>query len=135
MKKHPNWYLVIAIAVLVVPTAVYLAFLIPKLTEEYNVLMASGGVIGGAGYYGAQRIPEKIKYGSLFKTAANAFTTLTVITLINKFIMQIIGLIAVFIVSFIIFNILKGVWKDARRRKENGELAAEISRNLAETLK
>ena len=61
MKKHPNWYLVIAIAVLVVPTAVYLAFLIPKLTEEYNVLMASGGVIGGAGYYGAQKIPEKIK--------------------------------------------------------------------------
>ena len=135
MKKHPIIYLLIGIGILIVPTLIYLIFLVPKLTEEYNVLMASGGVIGSAGLYGAQKIPEEFKYGKLFKLAANSFTVMIVITLVNKFIMKIIGLIAVFIVSFIIFMVLKGAWKNGRRRNENNELAKEISRNIAETIK
>lgn len=135
MKKHPIWFLIIGIFILVVPTVIYLCFLIPKLSEEYNILMASGGVIGGAGFYGAQKIPEKVKYGSLFKLAANSFTTLTVLTLVNQFIMQLIGLVATFIISFIIFIILKGAWKDGRRKKENAELATEIARSVNEITK
>lgn len=135
MKKHPIIYLFIGIGILIVPTLIYLIFLVPKLTEEYNVLMASGGVIGSAGLYGAQKIPEELKYGKLFKLAANSFTIMIVITLVNKFIMEIIGLIAVFIVSFIIFMVLKGAWKNGRRRNENNELAKEISRNIAQTIK
>lgn len=135
MKKHPIIYLFIGIGILIIPTLIYLIFLVPKLTEEYNVLMASGGVIGSAGLYGAQKIPEGLKYGKLFKLAANSFTIMIVITLVNKFIMEIIGLIAVFVISFIIFMVLKGAWKNGRRRNENNELAKEISRNIAETIK
>ena len=62
MNKHPIWYLIIGIFILVAPTVIYLGFLIPQLTEAYNVLMASGGVIGGAGFYAASKIPEKLKY-------------------------------------------------------------------------
>lgn len=135
MKKHPVWFLIIGIFVLIAPTAIYLVFLIPQMSEEYNVLMASGGIIGGAGFYGAHRIPEKVKYSSLFRLAANSFTTMTIITLINQFIMKLIGLAAVFIVCFIIFIILKGAWKNGRRKKENTELAREIARNIAEITK
>lgn len=135
MKKHPIWFLIIGIFILIVPTVIYLCFLIPKLTEEYNILMASGGVIGGAGLYGTTKIPEKVKYGSLFKLAANSFTILTVLTLVQEFIMELIGLVAVFVVSFIIFQILKEAWKNGRRKKENAELAEEIARSITETTK
>lgn len=135
MNKHPIWYLVIGIFILVVPTVVYLGFLIPQLTEAYNVLMASGGVIGGSGFYAAQRIPKKLKYSGLFKLAANSFTIFIVLTLVNQFIMKIIGLVAVFVVSFIIFQILKGAWQNGRRKKENAELAEEITRSVTETSK
>ena len=60
MKNHPVFYLIIGVFVLIVPTTIYLCFLVPKLSEAYNVLMASAGVIGGAGMYGASKIPEKI---------------------------------------------------------------------------
>ena len=133
MKKKPIWFLVIGIIVLIVPTSIYLGFLIPQLKEEYIVLMSSGGVIAGGGMYGAQIIPEKVKYSSLYKTSARSFTLLTVITLVQEFIMEIIGLVAVFIISFIIFSILKETWKNARRRKENTEFAEEIARNIAKT--
>ena len=132
MKKHPIWYLVIAIIVLIVPTTIYLCFLVPKLSEEYNILMASGGVIGGAGFYGASKIPDKVKFSGMFKTAANCFTILTVTTLVEEFVVELIGLVAVFVVSFITFKILKEVWKNARRRKENRELAKEIARSSNE---
>lgn len=132
MKKHPIWYLIIAIAILVIPTTIYLCFLVPKLSEEYNVLMSSGGVIGGAGLYGASKIPDKIKYGGLFKTAANSFTILTVTVLVEEFIIELVGLIAVFVVCFITFKILVEVWKNARKRKENRELAREIARSVNE---
>lgn len=133
MKKHPIWYLIIAISILIIPTLIYLCFLVPRLSEEYNVLMTSGGVVGGAGLYGASKIPEKVKYSGLFKTAANSFTMLTVTVLVEEFIIEVVGLIAVFVVCFITFKILVEVWKNARRRKENGELAKEIARNLNET--
>lgn len=135
MKKHPVWILIIGIFILVAPTALYLGFLIPQLSEEYNILMASGGVIGGFGMYGATKIPEKVKYSGLFKLAANSFTVLTVITLIQNFIIEIIGCIAVFIVCFIVFKILLEVWRDAKRRKENSKLAEEIARNITESSK
>lgn len=135
MKKHPVWFLVIGIAILVIPSAIYLVFLVPQLKEEYNVLMASGGIIGGAGFYASAYIPEKTKYGSLFKTASRSFTALAVITLVREFIMELIGLVAIFIVSFVVFKILVGVWKDARRKLQNKELADEIARSIDETSK
>lgn len=133
MKKKPIWFLVVGIIILIVPTLIYLCFLLPQLKEEYIVLMSSGGVIAGGGMYGAQIIPEKIKYSGLYKTSARSFTLLTVITLVQEFIMEIIGLVAVFILSFIIFSILKEAWKNARRRKENTEFAEEIARNIVKT--
>lgn len=135
MKKHPIWYLIIAISILIIPTTIYLCILVPQLSEEYNVLMASGGVVGGAGLYGASKISDKVKHGSLFKTAANSFTMLTVTVLVEEFIIELVGIVAVFVVCFVIFKILVEVWRNATRRKENGELAREIARNLNETSK
>lgn len=135
MNKHPIWYLIIGIFILVAPTVIYLGFLIPQLTEAYNTLMASGGVIGGAGFYAASKIPKKLKYSSLFKLSANSFTVFIILTLVNQFIMKIIGLAAVFVVSFVIFQILKGAWKNGKRKKENAELAEQITRSVAESSK
>ena len=135
MNKHPIWYLIIGIFILVAPTVIYLGFLIPQLTEAYNTLMASGGVIGGAGFYVASKIPKKLKYSGLFKLSANSFTVFIILTLVNQFIMKIIGLAAVFVVSFIIFQILKGAWKNGKRKKENAELAEQITRSVAESSK
>ena len=135
MKKHPVWYLIVAITILIVPTTIYLCILVPKLSEEYNILMSSGGVIGGAGLYGASKIPDKIKYGGLFKTAANSFTILTITVLVEEFIVSLVGLVAVFVVCFIVFKILVEGWKGARRRKENSQLASEIARSLNEAFK
>ena len=135
MRKHPIWYLVIGISVLIIPTLIYLFFLIPQLSEEYNTLMASGGVIGGAGLYGASKIPDKVKYGGLFKTAANSFTILTTILLVEEFIVELVGLVAVFVVCFITFKILVEVWKNARRQNENKQLATEIARSFNENSK
>lgn len=135
MKKHPIWYLIIGISILIIPTLIYLIFLIPKMSVEYNILMASGGIIGGAGFYGSSIIPTGIKNKSLYKLAANSFTIMCVITLVNKFIMQLIGLVSTFILSFIIYKIFKEIWKNARRKKEHRELADEIARNVAEITK
>lgn len=135
MKKKPIWFLIIGIAVLIIPTAVYLTFLVPQLKEEYIVLMSSGGVITGGGMYGASLIPKKVKYSGLYKLSARSFTLLTVTTLVQEFIVELIGLVAVFIVSFVIFCMLKEAWKNGRRRKENSELAREIARNIAEASK
>ena len=135
MKKHPILYLIIGIIILIVPTAIYLCFLIPAMSETYNVLMASGGVIGGAGFYGASRIPKEIKYSGLFKLAANSFTILTIITLVQEFALQLIGLVAVFIISFIAFIILKGAWKNGRQRLKDEHLATEVARNIVKTIK
>lgn len=135
MKKHPIWYLIIGIVILIVPTAIYLVFLIPSLSAEYNVLMASGGVIGGAGFYGTSRIPSEVKYSGLFKLASTSFTIFTIITLVQEFIMELIGLAVTFVVSFIIFKILKGAWKNGRERLKNERLAEEVARNVIETTK
>ena len=135
MRKHPIWYLIIGITILIVPTFTYLCFLVPKLSEEYNILMASGGIIGGAGMYGVNQIPDKLKYSSMFKLAGNAFTILTIAILIEKFLTQIIFLIALFIVCFIIFTIFKEKWRDGKQRKQNDELAKEIARNITENTK
>ena len=135
MKKHPIWYLIIGIFILIVPTVIYLCILVPQLSEEYNTLMASGGIIGGAGFYGTFKIPEKVKYSGLLKTASTTFTILIITLLVEKFIVKLIGLVVVFVVCFIIYKILKEVWKNARRRKEKSEFANEIARNIVETSK
>lgn len=135
MKKHPIWYLIIGIFILVVPTVIYLCILVPQLSEEYNTLMASGGIIGGAGFYGTFKIPEKVKYSGLFKTASTTFTILIVTLLVEKFIIKLIGLVAVFVVCFITYKILKEVWKNARRRKEKSEFANEVARSIVENSK
>lgn len=135
MKKHPIWFLIIGIFILIVPTSVYFGFLASKMQEEYIVLMSSGGVITCGGMYGASVIPEKVKFSGLYKLSVRSFTLLTAITLVEKFIFQILGLIATFIVCFIIFSILKECWKNGRRRKENTQLAEEISRNITKTSK
>lgn len=135
MNKNPIIVLIIAFIILTVPITIYLCFLIPQLSEEYNILMASGGIVGGAGYYGASKIPANMKNAGIFKLASNAFTTMIIIVLVEKFIIQIIGAVAVFLVSLIIYKILKGVYKNAKRRKENAELSAEITRNIVKNIK
>lgn len=132
MKNHPIFYLIIGVFILIVPTTIYLCFLVPKLSEAYNVLMASAGVVGGAGMYGASKIPEKIKFGSIFKLAANSFSIFVVITLVQQFIWEIMGLVAVFIISFIIFKIMVEVWRSARTRKQARETATEVARVITQ---
>lgn len=134
-KMRPIGFLIIGIALLVIPAGIYLGFLIPKLTDEYIVLLSSGGVIGGGGLFGASMIPEKTKWGTLYKTASKSFTLLVVITLVQKFIKQLIGLAAVLVVSYILFIIFKELWKNARRRKEDLELAEEVARATSESIK
>lgn len=134
MKKiKPVWYLVIGIAFLLIPTAIYLGFLIPKMEEEYIILMSSGGCIGGAGMFGTSMIPDKTKYGALYKTASKSFTALVVIALVQKFVGQLIGLLAVFTASYIIFRIFKELWKNGKRAQENRELAEEVARSVDKT--
>lgn len=134
-KMRPIVYLIIGIIILIVPTTIYLCFLIPKLQTEYTILMASGGIIGGSGMFGSSMIPDKTRYGAIFKTASKSFTLLVVVTLVREFIKPLIGLAAVLIVSYIIFLIFKELWKNARRVKENGNLAEEIARGITETIK
>lgn len=135
MKKKYIWYLVFAIFCLVVPTAVYLCFLIPNMKEEYIMLMSSGGVIGGAGFYAANAIPEKVKFSSLFKTSARSFTVLTITVLVEKFINQLIGLAVTIILSYIAYRILMEVYRDRKRKQQNTELAQEIARSIDATTK
>lgn len=137
MKKsiHPVWFLVIGIAVLIIPSAIYLGFLIPAMKDEYIVLMASGGAIGGAGMFGTQMIPDKVKYGALFKTASKSFTLLVMITLVQEFMGQLIGLVATFIVSYIIFKIMRGLYKDGKQARQNVRLAKEVARGTLEAAK
>lgn len=130
MKKHPWIVLVLAILVLTVPTILYLIWLVPQLSAEYTSLLASAGIIGGAGTYGANAIPDEVKYGTLFKTASKAYTMLIVLTIVEKFLNKLILLGAILILSYIIFKILIDIWHTLRRRKENGQLATEIARNL-----
>lgn len=135
MSKHPIWYMVIGITVMVVPAIVYLMFLIPQLSEEYTALMSSAGIIGGGGLYAIDKFPDKFKYSGLFKTSSRAFDALVVITLVQDFIGLIIGFLATVLASFIIFKILMGVYKDARRKQSNSQLAEEIARNIDKTIK
>lgn len=136
-KKHirPIWFLIIGIFFLIVPTAIYLGFLIPAMADEYIVLMTSGGAIGSAGLFGANMIPETAKFGTLYKTASKAMTTLVVITLVQDFIGQLLGLMAVFVVSYILFLIFKGLWHDGRQAKLSVQLAKEVSRGTIEATK
>lgn len=116
MKKKYIWYLIIGIIILIVPCSVYLGFLIPKMSEEYITLMSSGGIIASGGMYGASVIPDKVKFSGLYKLSARSFTLLVVITLVQEFIIQILGFVATFIVCFIIFSILKELYKEGRRK-------------------
>ena len=131
-KMNPVWWLVIGICLLIIPSAIYLAFLIPRLKDEYIILMSSGGVIGGAGMFGTSMIPEKTRWGTLFRTASKSFTLLVVVTLVQEFIKQLIGLACVMVASYILFLIFKELWKSGRRAKENIELAEEIARSTAQ---
>lgn len=135
MKKKYIWFLVSAIFVLVVPAVVYLIFLIPKLEDEYIMLMSSGGVIGGAGMYAANAIPDKVRFSSLFKTSARSFTILTVTILVEKFINELIGLAVTIILSYIAYKILMEVYHDRKRSQQSTELAQEIARNIDATTK
>lgn len=135
MTKRPWLYLVFGILFLIVPTAVYLGFLIPKMTEEYNILMASGGIISTLGIYGSNQIPDNIKFSSVYKLAGKSFSLMTASILVEKFYKHIIGLVAIVIVSYIIFLIFKELYKNAKRRKENGELAEEISKKITNSIK
>ena len=135
MSKKYIWSIIVGLIVLIVPTTIYLIFLVPQLTERYNVLMSSAGVLGSFGYISASKLPEKFKYSKLLKTSVNSFTTLVVMTLVQEFAKKIIFLALVLIVSFIIFEILKGVYNDGKRKYENRELANEISRSINENAK
>lgn len=137
MKKgiNPVWYLVIGIAILIIPATIYLCFLIPAMKDEYIILMSSGGAIGGAGLFGTGLIPETAKYGTLYKTASKSITLLIVITLVQNFIPQIIGLIAVIIASYLVFMIMRGLYRDGKRARENRALAEEVACSVAKASK
>ena len=135
MKKHPIWFLIIGIFILIVPTFIYLCFLIPMLSEEYNVLMASGGIIGIGGIAGTELISNNIKFSNLYKLSIKSLSIFSVLTIVQEFIGLVLGAAFTFVVSYIIFKILMEVYKNARRRKENEFIAREISRNIAEISK
>ena len=88
------------ISFLIIPTTIYLVFLVPKLSEEYNILMTSGGVLGAFGYYGSTRIPDKLKYSGIVKMASKSYTTVVVGLLIQEFLPQIIGVFSRIIAGF-----------------------------------
>ena len=132
---HPIWYLIIGIALLVIPTAIYLGFLIPQMREEYIVLMSSGGIVGGAGIVGSSYIPETAKYGTLYKTASKSFSLLVCITLVQDFIGQILGLLCTFAVSYIVFLVMRGIYIDAKQKRSNAELSKQITRGITEAAK
>lgn len=132
---NPIWFLVIGICILIIPTAIYLGFLIPKMSEEYIILMSSAGVVGGSGMFGTEMIPEKVKFGALFKTASKAFTALVCLTLVQDFLPAILGLLAVFAVSFIIFKIMRSLYKDGKQKRANADLAKEVARGITEGTK
>lgn len=134
-KMKPIWWLIIGIILLIVPTAVYLGFLIPCMKEEYTILMASGGAIGSAGIGVSEFIPETAKYGTLYKTATKSFSMLVLITLVQDFIGQLIGLAAVVIVSYIVFKIFKELWKDGRAKQQSEYIAEKVTRSIVETTK
>lgn len=131
MRKKPILFLVLGLFLLIVPTIIYLCFLVPQLSEEYNILMASGGVIGGSGLYGTSKISDKIKYSGWYKTSCSTFTILTVITLVEKFIMKLIFLVVCILLSLIAYKICKELYKKYRRIKENEQLAKTITQNIA----
>lgn len=136
MKKiNPIWYLVIGIAVLIIPTGIYLGFLIPAMKDEYIILMASGGAVGGAGMAGASAIPDKTRTGVLFKTASKSFTLLVVVTLVQEFMYQLIGLAAVMIISYLIFMIMRGLYKDGKQYRQAVRVAEEVARAPAKATK
>lgn len=131
----PIWFLVIGIAILIIPTAIYLGFLIPQMRDEYIVLMSSGGVIGSAGLVGSAYIPETAKYGALYKTAARSFSLLVGITLVQDFIGELLGLLCTFAVSYIVFLIMRGIYKNAKQKRLNAELSGQITRSITESIK
>lgn len=136
MKKErkpfkPIWFLVIGICILVIPTAIYMGFLIPSMSEEYAIMMGSGAGIGGTGMFATGLIPDTAKYGTLYKTASKSLTLLVVITLVQNFIGRLIGLAAVFAVSYIIFLVMRGLWKDGRQKQQNADLADKVARSVA----
>lgn len=135
MKKHPLSYLILGVFILVIPTLIYALILIPQLKEEYTNLTASGGIIGAGGFYLTGKIPEDWKFGKLCKMASNSFTILIIGVLIQEFYIKILGLIITFIVSYIIYRIFKEIYKNAKRRKENKQLANEIKRSVNEDIK
>lgn len=134
-KEHPILYLILGLILFIVPIAIYLGFLIPAMKDEYIALMASGGALGGAGMLGSTFISDKTRTGSIFKTASKSFTLLVVVTLVQEFLNQLLGLAAVGIVGMILFLILKGKYKDAKRRKEDTELATKVAGSVAQAIK
>lgn len=132
MNKRHYWYVVFGISILIIPTVVYLCFLIPSLSDRYNTLMSSGGIIGGAGFYGSSKIPDGKKSSGLFKLATNSFTTMIIVIIVEEFIKKIIGLAATFIVSLILFKIFMELYKNGKRKREEAMLAEQITRNIIE---
>lgn len=131
MKKHPMWYMVIGIAILVIPSVCYLFWLVPQLSEEYNVLMASGGIIGTSGLYLSDKIPESWNHSKILKFVSKSFTMLTFMTLVEKFWTKIVVLLIIVVFSVSAYVIFKEVYKNAKRRIENAELAAEVARSVS----
>lgn len=130
MKKHPIWYMVIGIAILVIPSVCYLFWLVPQLSEEYNVLMASGGIIGTSGLYLSDKIPDGWNHSKILKFISKGFTMLTFMTLVEKFWTKIVILLVIVIFSVSAYVIFKEVYRNAKRRIENTELATEVARSV-----
>lgn len=135
MKKHPFILKMLGLFMLIVPTIIYLIFLIPNLSEEYTILMSSGGMIGGVGFVGSSKIPEKLPNSGLFKLASTSFTILIIITLVEEFIMELVFLVATIIVSYIVYKIIDNIYKKLKRLKENEQLAQQITSSINSAIK
>lgn len=127
--------MILGLFILIVPTVLYLCFLVPKMKEEYLVLMSSGGVICPAGLTIAKNIPKESKFSSIAKLAVNSTTLLITIALVQKFVNQLIVLAIIIVVSVIFYSLLKLKYKIDRERYKNAELAREVARNLNEAVK
>lgn len=135
MKKRPYLFIVIGVLFFIIPPTIYLCFLIPQLSERYNALMSSAGILAAGGMYGSEKIPENFKFSGLFKLSSKSFTILTVIVIVEEFIIKLVGLAAVIIIGYIIYRICMEGYKNAREQINNSKLATEIARNINKNTK
>lgn len=135
MNKHPILYKLLGLFFLIIPTVIYLIFLVPQLSEEYNILMSSAGILGGSGFYASSKIPETFETSGLIKLASKSFTLFVVVSLVEKFIMQILFLCVTIVISYIVYKIFDIIYKKKKKVLEDEQLANKITSSIVENIK